>query len=349
MSTTTSLDDLENRIRSLEIDTEGESKKLQQITTLLKFAVLIPLTIVVGNHLGSFLPLPVVCKEYSFGGVTTRLMSHMLLLFLIGFSISGNIDYSIFGWTGVTDDNKIIYDLFFTILSWLFLLMLLRLRHTWMYIMVGALILLAYVFFLRFKSAYDARMEKLKTGETVSTDQEKTDYQAAFYILLTMFLLVVIFYCISAYQYVRSLPNYNSTYTKPIKLMSGEKYFIQQPKMNMPEKIIAGVGHMFNPEIPSDSLCAEFRSKDFELSDIRRLIPSNKVSKFGKTVEQIKDEVNRYSKEINKYSPSLKREIFEQKSFLDNIPTKVYNPLKYFTSKASIVEKKSFADIWEGK
>ena len=345
MSTTTSLDDLENRIRSLEIDTEGESKKLQQITTLLKFAVLIPLTIVVGNHLGSFLPLPVVCKEYSFGGVTTRLMSHVLLLFLIGFSISGNIDYSIFGWTG----DPLGLDLAFTLLSWLFLLMLLRLRHTWMYIIVGVLILLAYVFFLRFKSAYDTRMENLKAGKNVSSSQEKTDYQAAFYILVTMFLLVVIFYCVSAYQYVKSLPNYYSTYTKPIKFMNGEKYFIQQPKMNMPEKIIAGVGHMFNPEIPSDSLCAEFRSKDFELSDIRRLIPSNKVSKFGKTVEQIKDEVNRYSKEINEYSPSLKREIFEQKSFLDNIPTKVYNPLKYFTSKAIVVEKKSFADIWEGK
>jgi hypothetical protein len=350
-------DDLEKRIYALEIGTQGGTQKLQQITTLLKFAVLIPLTIVVGNHLGSFLPLPVVCKEFSFGGVTSRLMSHVLLLFLIGFSISGNIDYSIFGWSG----DSLGLDFAFTILSWLFLLMLLRLRHSWMYVIVGVSILIAYVFFIKFKNAYDARVEKLKAGETVSSEQEKKDYQAAFYTLVTMFLLVVIFYLISAYEYVKTLPNYYSTYTKPIKLENGDKYFVQQQKLQNVEKVWKGLTHMFNPEIPSDTLCAEIRSKDYVLPEsinVRKII--NNITKpklksnFGDTatksksidIDDLKNEIDSYSRNIFKYSPSFKREIYEQKSFLDNIPTLIINPLTYI-SKAKIVEKKSFADLWQ--
>lgn len=309
-----STDELEERIRVLEIDAEGEPKGLQQITTMLKFAVLIPLTIVVSNQLGSFLPLPVVCKEYNFGGVLTRWMSHILLIFLIGFSISGNIDYSIFNMP-----NSKYLDIVFTILAWVFLLMLLRLRHAYMYLAVGFVIFVTYILFLQYKTEYETRIENKKKSKEDQAKNENASstennlYYATLSLLLFMMLLVIIFYFLSVKEYIETLPNFSNSYTEPIKIKN-ETYFLTQKKLSDKDKLQIGFTHMFFPEVANEDVCANILSKDSKNLGLKF---GTSMSASLPTVDSLKSKITDEIRCIPSYSSSMQKELLKGKILLD--------------------------------
>ncbi len=340
-----SLDSLEERIRQLEIDASGEPKKITQLTILLKLFFLIPLTIVVGNHLGSFLPLPIVCKEYSFGGISTRIMSHILLIFLIAFSISGSIDYTEFFGGQSSTIVQLVGDGFFTFLAWLSLILLLRLRHAYMYLIIALLLLGAYVSYVIRKSYYDERITNLKNAKTDSertiysttSSKEKMSYWASFILLMLVFLCIVIFYYISFKEYLTTLPNFENSYTKPIKLPSGKTYFVKQEKLTSKDKGLLFLKHAWNPEIPSDTICAKIRSTDDSITlGANTFLPSLKFGKDIKTKNDLQNELKLNINKIQSFSPKYQREIFENESFIKNL-----------SGNVQIVEETKFSSLMD--
>ena len=184
---------------------------LDNLTLFLKFAVLTPLTIVVSNHLGSFLPIPVVCRELSFGISSSRLWSHILLLLLIGFSVSGNIKWESTIFADSVKENPelvLLYDLLFTIFAWFFILMFLRLRYESMFFIVFFLISLSFIFF----TLYKIEVEK-DNGEP-----NENYYTTSGILFGIAVFLVFIFYLLSAYDYIQSNPKYSETQIKYIKV-----------------------------------------------------------------------------------------------------------------------------------
>lgn len=164
--------------------------------TFLKYAAITPLLLIIGNHLGNFLPYPLLSENRM--GNQRRTLSLVLIYVLLVISFYGSIDYKIM-FQDADPEQFPLYDFVFAGLAMVLLLMALRFTHTWMYAIFVALALLtAGVFYSAKKDSEQEIKEANKNGVTYEISSEaKKKLMIVRQLLWTLFAVVIIFYWMS--------------------------------------------------------------------------------------------------------------------------------------------------------
>lgn len=131
--------DLQAEIEKIKKDIADVPGNVSQTEQLLKFGAIIPLMLILGNHLGNFLPYTLTSEIRSSN--RHRNSSLLLIFALLVISFYGSIDYTAI--PKVRDHPKIfpLMDLMSAFVAMILLLMMLRFSHDWMYAVFLVLVL----------------------------------------------------------------------------------------------------------------------------------------------------------------------------------------------------------------
>ncbi len=284
-------------------------KTIDTFDIIVRLGVIIPLTIVASNHLGNFLPLPITCQAFLKSEITALFVSHCILFFLILFSISGNINWGEFN--SKMENNgtvRFFADVAVAIAGWLFLLMFLRLRKLWMYLVLFVLLMIIF-----------GTLSVYKNSKKEEGNREKeVNYAKAF--MSSFLILVVILFLVSFVLFLKS----QSEQIKAYKI-GNEIYKITQPQKSTFSFFFE---YLFNPEVSNQKSCVS-ADKDTLFNFTKKNKTDKQYSAFGKGREQSNDKSivqEHVMKKINniQYLPEKVQEnILEIKHLINDSNVKV--------------------------
>jgi hypothetical protein len=183
----------------MSVDSKAENI-LKSTESIIKVGVATPLLLVMGNHLGGFLPLP-FSTETSLS-TTKRVISLCLIFFLIVISISGSIDWSIFA--NPDPDKKTfnvkwypLLDLFASVVAGFALLMTLRLASKYMYLVLAVLILTTILMFYAAKASVDTETNEAGEEVQVLSSKYKKWITSVKWLVMVTAVAIILMYLLS--------------------------------------------------------------------------------------------------------------------------------------------------------
>lgn len=278
-------------------------KQVDGIESFMKILTIVPLMVVIGNHLGSFLPYTLTCETRP--GTRYRLQSALLLFGLVFFSIIGQIDYSFIS-KKISDSKAlwVLFDFVVAVFATLTLLAFLRFINPWMYALVFALLLITFVLFyagrnmiLQNNGKYDENSEQYKLISIIVP-----------ILLIITFISVVVLFLYSYFQIRKK----QSLFDKYIVFKSPA-----DGKMYRSEVGPIGVGeYLFNP--PPMKNCDEFVGKtSFFKGDEKPWWISEKLGMSGKEENKGYDNVEKALKAADGVGTKTPKEVGS--TYMDNL------------------------------
>lgn len=178
--------------------------KVKITESLIKFGVAVPLLLVLGNHLGGFLPLTFSTETNTSNH--KRHISLVLIFFLIIVSIAGSIDWSVWTKNGASSGWYPIMDLVASTFAFIFLLMTLRFTHPFMYVTLAILIVVTILVFYAAKASIKTKVtDDGKEKQVLDNDASGWISFAQGLIGITAFFIVI--------MYVMSVKFVNANYS----------------------------------------------------------------------------------------------------------------------------------------
>ncbi len=133
-------EDLKTEIENLKKELEsGIPSNVTNTEQMIKFGAIIPLMLILGNHLGNFLPYTLTSEIRSSN--RHRNSSLILIYALLVISFYGSIDYTLIPKAKNHPELFPLFDLISALVAMILLLMMLRFSHDWMYVVFLTLVL----------------------------------------------------------------------------------------------------------------------------------------------------------------------------------------------------------------
>jgi hypothetical protein len=169
-----------------------DPSKVKITESLIKFGVAVPLMLVLGNHLGGFLPLTFATETNISNH--KRNISLWLILFLIIVSIAGSIDWSVWTKSGVAPALYPVMDFLASLFAFIFLLMTLRFTHPFMYVILSILIVATILVFYGAKASITTKVtEEGQEKKVLDDDASGWISFAQGLIGITAFFIVIMY------------------------------------------------------------------------------------------------------------------------------------------------------------
>lgn len=263
-------------------------QRLIQTEQLLKFGTVVPLMLILGNHLGNFLPIPLITETRT--GNTSRRMSIILIFVLILISFYGSVDYTFVG-----VPNKALWpilDLFSSVFAMIALLMMMRFTHKIMYAILTCMILLSLGIFYSAKKEIESKLKEDGTYDASSTASKRITIVKTLMILIG--ITIVVFYLMSL-SYMNH--NYSKLYDTTILVSVPDVNGLHSNKHIAHIKPEFGISeYMFTPKSVKDpDLYNKLLSRPIrtQMSDFNIFDRKQKIMKDQKLEEQINEYVRK--------------------------------------------------------
>ncbi len=159
----------------------------------IKFGAIVPLMLILSNHLGNYLPLPLT-SETRLSNLK-RWASLGLIYLLLVISFMGSIDYIDFG----LKDKKLypLYDTMAALFAMILLLMVLRLTHWWMYAVVIVIFVVMLGLYYSVKWDVQTKIDRDPTYSMKNAEEPSKKIIAARWLGITLPCVIFIFYYLS--------------------------------------------------------------------------------------------------------------------------------------------------------
>ncbi len=187
----------DDRVAQLEKTVQKLGAEMPSVVTdteqFIKFGAIIPLMLILSNHLGNYLPLPLT-SETRLSNLK-RWASLGLIYLLLVISFMGSIDYTDFG----LKDKKLypLYDTIAALFAMILLLMVLRLTHWWMYMVVIVIFVVMLGLYYSVKWDVQTKIDRDPLYSMKHAEEPSKKIIAARWLGITLPCVIFIFYYLS--------------------------------------------------------------------------------------------------------------------------------------------------------
>lgn len=182
-------DDNTKYVQAADVD---DPKKVKITETLIKLGVAVPLMLVLGNHLGGFLPLTFATETNTANH--KRYLSLVLIFLLLIVSLAGSIDWSLWS-SKIPAAAYPAMDILASLFAFGFLLMTLRFTHQWMYTGLAALVVGTILMFYGAKASITTKVtDDGKEEKVMGKDADKWVTSAQVFVGVTAVYIIAMYF-----------------------------------------------------------------------------------------------------------------------------------------------------------